>query len=249
MLNKDLAICIRTVDYSETSQIVTFFTCEHGKISAIAKGSKRQKSAFDGPIEMFTYGRILFTATDRDKLATLTELQPEFTETNAAGLYGNIFILNCCYFASELLNKLTDEYDPHPELFESFVHFLKDARKCDEQHILSLLIFFQLTLLREIGLQPILDHCVNCKSSYGLRDTSDEYYFSSSSNGLICKDCEISFYDKIRLSQSATNCLTNMKLITKANENTLQEIEKILVIHFTNILGYPPKMAKHILKR
>lgn len=37
MLIKDYAICIRVIDYSETSQIVTFFTKTAGKISAIAK--------------------------------------------------------------------------------------------------------------------------------------------------------------------------------------------------------------------
>ncbi|GAG46470.1 unnamed protein product, partial [marine sediment metagenome] len=29
---------------------------------------------------------------------------------------------------------------------------------------------------------------------------------------------------------------------------TLNEIEKILIYHFTEILGRPPKMAKYILK-
>ncbi|MFQ6036643.1 MAG: DNA repair protein RecO, partial [Sedimentisphaerales bacterium] len=56
MLIKDTAICIRAVDYSETSQIVTFFTRATGKIRAIAKGSKRPKSAFDGPIEILSFG-------------------------------------------------------------------------------------------------------------------------------------------------------------------------------------------------
>ncbi|MHC4433863.1 MAG: DNA repair protein RecO, partial [Planctomycetota bacterium] len=48
MLTKDMAICIRAVDYSETSQIVTLFARDTGKIGAIAKGSKRPKSKFDG---------------------------------------------------------------------------------------------------------------------------------------------------------------------------------------------------------
>ncbi|MHC4155757.1 MAG: DNA repair protein RecO, partial [Planctomycetota bacterium] len=56
MLTKDEAICIRAVDYSETSQIVTFFTRANGKVGAIAKGSKRPKSAFDGAIEVFSHG-------------------------------------------------------------------------------------------------------------------------------------------------------------------------------------------------
>ncbi len=56
MLTKDFAICIRAADFSETSQIVTLFTRATGKIKAIAKGSKRPKSKFDGPIEIFSYG-------------------------------------------------------------------------------------------------------------------------------------------------------------------------------------------------
>ena len=75
MLTKDLAICIRAIDYSETSQIVTFFTRASGKIGAIAKGSKRPKSAFDGPIEIFSHGRIVFTDSNKEKLATLTEFE------------------------------------------------------------------------------------------------------------------------------------------------------------------------------
>jgi DNA repair protein RecO (recombination protein O) len=250
MLTKDTAICIRALDYSETSQIVTLFTRAAGKISAIAKGSKRPKSAFDGPIEVFSYGEIVFSDSSREKLATLTEFeqQPGF-----ADLANNLFALNCCLFGAELVNSLTNEYDPHPELFDGFLRFLQDASErratSDERRdLLSPLILFQLTLLREIGLMPILNACANCKTSYGSRATSDEFYFSSSANGLICRDCEASFPDKIKLTKNAANCLANTKLIAGAEERTLNEIEKILVHHFTELLHKPPKMAKHILK-
>ena len=83
---------------------------------------------------------------------------------------------------------------------------------------------------------------------HGRRATSDEVYFSSSANGLICRDCQGSFSDKIRLTKNAANCLSNLKLIAEADEKTLNEIEKILISHFTELLGQPPKMAKHILK-
>lgn len=247
MLTKDTAICIRSTDYSETSQIVVFFTREHGKISAIAKGSKRLKSIFGGPIEIFSYGKIIFTDSDRNKLATLTELAYDDSNTSGAGLYKNIFVLNCCLLASELLTKLTDDYDPHPELFDSFLQFLQNAQAYNEGKILPLLIIFQLTLLSEAGLQPILSSCVNCKTSNESRATDNEYYFSSSANGLICRDCEMSFPDKIRLSKQASDCLANLKLLALAKEPTLREIEKVFIIHFTNILGHPLKMAKYFL--
>lgn len=250
MLTKDLAICIRAVDYSETSQIVTFFTRATGKISAIAKGSKRPKSAFDGTIEILSYGKIIFSDSNKEKLATLTEFEqkPSFTHQSS-----NLFALNCSLFAAELVNNLTDDYDPHPQLFDRFLGFLKNANqgqgpRSEGRSILALLILFQLALLKEIGLQPVLDVCVNCKTSHESRVTSHEIYFSSSANGLICRDCEASFPDKIRLSRNAAACLSDLKQIANTHQKILNEIEKVLIHHFTEILGRVPKMAKYILR-
>ena len=247
MLTKDLAICIRTVDYSETSQIVTFFTRATGKIGAIAKGSKRPRSAFDGPIEIFSHGKIVFADSNREKLAILTEFEPACGEAGFVGLRSNLFALNCCLFGAELLDKLTNEYDPHPELFDTFLQFLEHTQDTNNKsQALALLVLFQLALLKEVGLQPILNTCVNCKSSFSA-DWSQSY-FCSSANGLICRDCEPSFPDKIRLTKNATACLTSLKEIAESQEKTLNEIEKVLIYHFTEILHRRPRMAKYVLK-
>jgi DNA repair protein RecO (recombination protein O) len=254
MLTKDSAICIRAVDYSETSQIVTFFAKATGKFTAIAKGSKRPKSAFDGPIEVFSLGRIVFSDSNREKLAALTEFQQA---PSLAGLSKNLFALNCASFAIELLNSLTDDYDPHPQLFGSLQKFLQDiseqrvterATGDGRRAMISLLILFQFTLLKEVGLMPVLNHCVNCKMRYEDRGPSDEFYFSSAANGLICRDCEAAFPDKIKLTASAAECLADLKSVPEADERTLNQIEKLLISHFTYTLGRPPKLAKHILK-
>ena len=250
MLTKDLAICIRAVDYSETSQIVTFFAKATGKIDAIAKGSKRPKSPFDGPIEVLSHGNIVFVDSAGEKLATLTEFQQQPTLIN---LRDNLSVLYACLFAAELLSNLTDDYDPHPELFDSFLEFLHNANEPHsvgdrQRDIMALLILFQLSLLREVGLQPILNQCVNCKARYKIRDTRYEYYFSSSANGLICRDCEPSFPDKIRLTKEASACLSSLKRIPDSAEKTLKEIEKVLIHHLTGLLGRTPKMARHIIK-
>jgi DNA repair protein RecO (recombination protein O) len=243
MLTKDEAICIRAVDYSETSQIVTFFTRANGKIGAIAKGSRRPKSAFDGPIEVFSHGSIVFSDANREKLATLTEFeqQPAFTNLSI-----NLFAFNCCLFAAELTEKMTEDYDPHPQLFDSFLQLLQKVN--ERADALALLILFQLSLLKEAGLQPIVNACANCKTRYERRATSDELHFSSSANGLICRDCEGSFTDKIRITAESAECLGNVNMIPNADEETLREIEKTLVHHFTELLGRRPKMAKYVLK-
>ena len=47
---------------------------------------------------------------------------------------------------------------------------------------------------------------------------------------------------------TVANCFGNLKLIAEAKEKTLNEIEKILIGHFTELLGHRPKMAKYFLK-
>jgi DNA repair protein RecO (recombination protein O) len=246
MLTKDQAVCLRAVDYSETSQIVTLFARAAGKISAIAKGSKRAKSAFDGPVEILSHGHIIVARSDKDKLSTLTEFQQQ---PGFMALRGNLFALNCCMFAAELVNSLTHEHDAHPELYEALLQFLSDTNSqpkgSERREVLALLILFQLTLLREVGLQPVLHRCANCKSGFSERWRGA--YFSSLANGLICGDCEGAFAEKVRLTGKTANCLANLKTLGTADDETLHGVEKLLVRHFTEILHRPPRMARQVL--
>jgi DNA repair protein RecO (recombination protein O) len=247
MLTKDRAVCLRTVDYSETSQIVTLFGRLSGKIRAIAKGSKRAKSAFGGPIEALSFGDVIFSAVHKEGLATLTEFQQQPVPGE---LRRHLFALNSGLFAAELLDRLTDDYDPHPDLFDQYVQFLADIEEKklepNRRDILIRLILLQLVLLHEVGLQPVLSACVNCKRAFAA--DWGQGYFSGSANGLICRDCEMSFPDRIPLGTIAVKCLTDLKQIANADEKALDEIEGILVRHFTGILGHRPRMAEYVQK-
>jgi len=245
MLTKDRAVCIRATDYSETSQVVTLFARLSGKIRAIAKGSKRPKSAFDGPLETLSFGAIVFCASHKDKLATLTEFQPQPVRGE---LRRNLLALHSVLSAAELLDLLMDEYDPHVELFDHFIRFLQDVEEGQvgtaRRDIMIRLILFQLVLLHEVGLRPVLNACANCKRPFS--GDWRESYFSASANGLICRDCEMNYPDKARLSVKAVNTLADVKRIAHAEDKTLDEIERVLIRHFTEILGRRPRTADYV---
>ena len=172
-------------------------------------------------------------------------------QSNFGRLAESLFALNCSFFAVELINLLTEEYDPHPGLFDSFLGFLQKANEQRatnnrQQDILVLLILFQLTLLKEVGLEPILKTCANCKTSFSA--AWPKVYFSSLANGLICRDCEDSFPDKSRLTGAAASRLSNPDLLARSQEKMLDEIENVLIYHFTELLHKPPKMAKYVSK-
>jgi DNA repair protein RecO (recombination protein O) len=245
MLTKDRAICLRASDYSETSQIVALFGRQSGKIRAIAKGSKRAKSAFDGPIEALSFGDIMYSGAYEGRLATLTEFQQHPVRGE---IRRHLFALNSALFAAELVDLLTDEYDPHPNLFDHFVQFLLDIEEGvlepNRRDILVRLILFQLVLLYEAGLRPVLGACANCKRAFGTNWR--ERYFSQSANGLVCQDCEMSFPDRILLSTKAARYLTDVRQIVNADDKTLDEIERVLIRHLTGILGHRLKMAEYV---
>lgn len=234
---------MRVVDYSESSQVVTLFCRDAGKVSAIAKGSKRAKSSFEGPIEVFSFGQIVYSPSLRGNLATLTEFQQRPVLRQ---LRKKLYCLNCGFFAAELVDALTEENDPHEALFDSLLQFLCDAGEAQSQRVaLGLLVVFQLNLLSAIGAMCVLDGCANCRKIFDGKWRGA--YFSSTANGLICYDCEQAFVDKLSISKGGAAAISNLQLMSKAGLSTMNEIEKILIYHLTAMLHRPPKMAKHFL--
>ena len=78
-LEDDDAVVLQRLDYSESSQVLVFFTHRHGKVRAIAKGVKRStKKRFAVGIELLELGHLVFsTRTARQSaLAILTEWKP-----------------------------------------------------------------------------------------------------------------------------------------------------------------------------
>ncbi|HDS85525.1 MAG TPA: DNA repair protein RecO [Phycisphaerales bacterium] len=241
---KDTALALRGVNYSETSQVVTLLTREHGKIAAMAKGSRRPKSAFEGAIEPFAFGQVMFIPSPTDKLATLTELVriPRFRllHTHLRAMYAGLFAL-------ELTEAFCQEYDPHPALFDALVAALEHLEQGDQEvRVLSVLMDYQLTLLAEVGIAPVLDVCVNC--GLAVTTTPKDLYFSSAANGLLCPGCEPSFADKRRLSAACAAVLNRSVPFDKA-PTVAAEAERALIYHFTELLGRPPKMEKYVMEQ
>lgn len=73
MIAHTSAIILKTVDYSESSKIVTLFTREHGKIAVIVKGAKKPKSKFTGLLEVGNLLEVVYYHKASRSVQTLTE--------------------------------------------------------------------------------------------------------------------------------------------------------------------------------
>src|SRR5208282_5318328 len=149
---KASALVLRTVDFSETSLVVSLFTREFGKIGALAKGARRLKNPFESALDVLTLCRIVFLHKSSDALDLLTEakLLRRFRPAgrDLSGLYAG-------YYVAELLDGLTDEDDPHPELFDLADETLAAFMAGDSAA--KWIVRFELIALRLLGHIPSLD--------------------------------------------------------------------------------------------
>ena len=103
---KTIAIVLRSVEFSESSYISTLFTESAGKITALAKGARRPKSAFENALDLLSISRVVFLRKSSDAMDLLTEAKLERRFRAAAR---DLTRLYAAYYVIELLNALTGE--------------------------------------------------------------------------------------------------------------------------------------------
>ena len=116
------ALVLRTTDWSETSRIATLWTREFGKVHALAKGGRRLKSNFESALDLLTVCSIVFLRKSSGSLDLLTEAQ---VVQRFPRLRADLGALYAAYYVAELLADWTEDYDPHPPLFDAAVETLR----------------------------------------------------------------------------------------------------------------------------
>jgi DNA repair protein RecO (recombination protein O) len=232
---KDQAVCIRSRSYSESSQIVTLFARSHGKLQAIAKGSRRTKGSFRGGIELLCPAEIVFRpARAEATLATMQSFDPLQTTSH---LRSNLIGLHCAQLAADLLDQFTEEMDPHEDLYDAFLHTIE--RFGIESRNDIVLLKFELILLRQAGFEPVWRHCCQCMRA--LSDGQKKYYFSSRRSGMICRDCEPGVAEKRFMTSQALRVLQNESFDDATPPQITMEAQELLHYHQREILGKQTK--------
>jgi DNA repair protein RecO (recombination protein O) len=144
------AIILNRTDYGEADRIIKFLTPDHGKLSAIAKGVRKQKSKLAGGIELFCVSDISFIP-GRKEISTVVS-------TRLIDHYGNIVKnLDRTNTGYELIKKLDKAIEDSPEA--DYFYLLQEAFEAlnDSNVNLDLInLWFNMQLLRLGGHTPNL---------------------------------------------------------------------------------------------
>jgi DNA repair protein RecO (recombination protein O) len=244
-VEKTTALVIRAVEFSETSLVVTLFTRDFGKIGALAKGARRLKSPFESALDLLALCRIVFLRKTSEALDLLTEakLMRRFRPPGR-----NLAALYAAYYVAELLDTLTNRYDPHQELFDlSNATLLALA---NGESVVRYLLRFELQMLRILGHVPSLENCVECG---GCVEPSGRVAFGLADGGVLCDHCRAGKHHVALLSAGS---LRTMAQFAERDSQTWQhlaltaasqgELRGALNQYFAHLIGHRPRLQPYL---
>jgi DNA repair protein RecO (recombination protein O) len=234
------AIVLRTIEFSETSLIVTLLTRQFGRVSALAKGARRPKGPFEGSLDLLAVCRVVVIRKTNDTLDLLTEakLHRRFRggERSLERLYGG-------YYVADMLRQfLSDDHDPHPDVYDLAIQTLQQIDGTGD--VASSLAFFDAQLLRMLGHAPGTDRCTDCGGEVA---PTARVAFALLAGGIVCRGCRPRQRQTISVRQTVIDEIkrlqsTGTALPISVNGDLYGELRAVLNRYIQTVLGSVPRM-------
>jgi DNA repair protein RecO (recombination protein O) len=169
MIEAATGLVTRVRQLTESSLIIHWLTPEAGRIATVAKGARRQKSIFQGKLDLFYHCQISFVRSRRSELHTLREVK--LLETYPF-LRKDIQLLQQACYCAALIEISTEFETPVPNVYGLVLKLMAilSSRPAEAQTIFG----FELKLLRELGFSPDLNsHSLNAGTKEIIKALTD----------------------------------------------------------------------------
>lgn len=149
-ISDEPAYVLHRHDWSESSLILEVFTRNHGRIALVAKGAKRPSSSLRPILLPMQPLHLAFGGDAEIRTLRSAEWMGGHVMPGGEALLSG-------YYLNELVLLLLARDDPHPGLFDIYASVVEVIASCHNEALQTALRAFELLLLREIGLLPVLD--------------------------------------------------------------------------------------------
>ena len=221
------ALVIGSMRYREADRIITLYTRDRGKVSAVAKGVRRTKSKVGGRLEPFSLVRMSLHA-GRGTLYTVIGVE---TVRTFQGVRDELFRME---EGARLLNAVRHLFPGEETSAPAFTLLVRGIARLaaaeDAATASGVVLATRLKLLVLLGYAPEVSQCALCGSE-GLL-----YGFSPSLGGVVCGSCvETAGASCFALSTGAvstlrTLCLSSLTDIKdlELDDRATAEVEQVL---------------------
>ncbi len=207
-------IVLRRINYGEADRIITYITPDMGKISLIAKGTRKQKSKLAGSIELFGESQLTFINGRGD----IGNLMSARLISNYGNIVKDLSITNAAYRIIKLINRHL-ESGSGGEFYNLVRESYIDLNKAIDVRIVE--VWFVLNFLALTGHQPNLEVKTVSDNVLGFDFNMDSMEFISNDSGKYTKN-DIKF---LRLAISHSPVLLSK---IHSNNPTLERLSDLL---------------------
>jgi len=171
------AVVLKTYDLGEADKILVLFTREAGRVSAVAKGSRKPRSKSAGGAQAFGHNVYLLHRGRNLDIVAQYEIVRQYRQIRS-----DLDRLAYGSYSADLVFQTSHERDPAPEVFDLLVWILDTI---EEGRNLEVAVHvFELRLMETLGYRPQLDACVVCG-----REAPGRARFCSEAGGILCDNC------------------------------------------------------------
>jgi DNA repair protein RecO (recombination protein O) len=156
MIKKTDAIVLRSIDYRDQSKILTLYTKDFGRISAIAKGARSLQSKFASAFEVGSHISIVLYKKSTREIQNISDAT---LKTSFFTLTSSLEKLNAMHQILELTRLCTEDDEPNFKIFNLLLETLQHLDRF-EKNALNLVFYFQLKLISHLGFTPSFKACV-----------------------------------------------------------------------------------------
>ena len=177
-------IAIRRVSYGDNDVIITFFSRDQGKITAIAKSAKKSRKRFAGVLELFS---ALSITCRRSRRGGMPVLQEAALKHPFANIRGDIHRTAYASYWAELVNEWLENDEAQSDIY-SLLYYALSGLDDGHRDPADLSILFQTRFLAFSGLSPKIDQCYGCRKT--LHTLGDRPLgFNLSRGSVVCGEC------------------------------------------------------------
>ena len=188
-------IIISENNLGDYDKMLTMLTPGLGKISCVAKGARRQRSALLAGTQFLCFGEYLMYRGANTYNINSCETIEVFYK-----LRTDLDKLNYAVEMTKIIRDVTEENENCYKILQLFLNTLYTLSETDKNPELILSIF-KLKLLCFLGFTPRITECANCKQKEEIS------YFSLRDNGFKCSTCGKQDKSCLQMSESTQNAI------------------------------------------
>lgn len=147
------AVVLRKMDYRETSQIVTLFTREMGKVTVLAKGARQAKSQFGSTLQPLSHIQAVVYHKPTREIQTLGETSHLNLFT---GIGAGLEKLTVGLQVVELIHAVVQVEEQNEPVYALLLDTLFQLEHA-ESKLENIWLFFQIQLASMLGFQPYIE--------------------------------------------------------------------------------------------